>query len=580
MTQHHPSAETDDLKKALEQRADYIPYEELMKGTAINDFFESVHEALTERGTKLIVGPRGCGKTHMMRYTWVKCRDDRTAPFAVYVTFNRYYRLEPLLKARARAGAIDLFHAWVLARILLELAAASDSFPRLLIPAVTTEELLGFDQDALKQLVAKLERSQGLTANEETLVSDLSIDRVAQTITRIAESSGRKRTILLLDDAALTLTPEYLVEFFDIVRAVKTPYISPKASVYPGTTEYGPRFHATQEGDLVPLWLDVEDESYSAVMGAIAELRYDEFSKVPEDISEYLKFAAFGIPRAYLRMLYEFGRGGFTTTQQGLNQVIQSHISARIAEYKSLSVKAPKLATLITRGEAVFRYFVKELRTANRELLARNEKQLTIGLSGTESSVMVVRLFDLLIEAGLLFKHQHVSHGPDRSYERFTPHLAALFESRVFSGAERGTSPRQIVETLRFRNSKHPLRRSVSSLQAVGELSDLRFDLPPCAKCDVARITESQRFCHNCGSELLDASTFSECMALPLAEIPGLTQWQKDRIGTELPQLKTIGELLAHQDPGTELRKIHRVGQRRASRILEVVEGYVDEFLS
>src|SRR6185369_16579153 len=101
------NSDTAALEKALEQRADYIPYEELRSGTATGDFFDKIHIALTERGTRLIVGPRGCGKTHMMRYTWVTCRDDKFAPFCVYVSFNRYYRLEPLLKSRA--NAIDLF---------------------------------------------------------------------------------------------------------------------------------------------------------------------------------------------------------------------------------------------------------------------------------------------------------------------------------------------------------------------------------------------------------------------------------------------------------------------------------------
>lgn len=84
--------DSEDLQKALEQRADYIPYDELLDGTAINDFFSSVHQALIDRGTKLLVGPRGCGKTHMMRYTWVTCRDDLTAPFAVDLPPKSAYR--------------------------------------------------------------------------------------------------------------------------------------------------------------------------------------------------------------------------------------------------------------------------------------------------------------------------------------------------------------------------------------------------------------------------------------------------------------------------------------------------------
>lgn len=47
------------------------------------------------------------------------------------------------------------------------------------------------------------------------------------------KAAKRKRAILLLDDAALTLTKEYMIEFFDVFRSLKTISISPKASVYP-----------------------------------------------------------------------------------------------------------------------------------------------------------------------------------------------------------------------------------------------------------------------------------------------------------------------------------------------------------
>jgi hypothetical protein len=473
---------------------------------------------------------------------------------------------------------VDLFHAWVLARILLEVVTTAEALG--LAKQITNEELIGFSPQSLLNLVAKLERSLPLSTDEQDIAERLSIEAVKDVISRAFMLSSRRRAILLLDDAALTLTPEYLYEFFDIVRSLKTPQLSPKASVYPGTTEYGPRFHATQEGEIVPLWLSVEDASYSDAMGAIAIRRVQNLSAVPLEINEYLKYAAFGIPRAYLNMLYEFLRSDFRTSQQGLNRIIQNHTEARLEEFRSLAVKAPKFATLIDRGDEAFRTIVRDLKSFNESLTSRDEKQLTIGISGTDEHSMVVRMLNLLVEAGLLYKHPQVSHGTDRSYQRFTPHLAALFEARAFSGTDRGTSPKAIVDVLLRKSSKHPLRRSVASLFKPGELETLKFDLPPCSKCGQSRVTESQKFCHNCGSELLDTSTFTECMSLPLQDVPGLTEWQKARIKSELPQLKNIGDLLAHQDPGTELRKIYGVGQRRATRIIEVIAGYVEEFLS
>lgn len=48
----------------------------------------------------------------------------------------------------------------------------------------------------------------------------------------------------------------------------------------------------------------------------------------------------------------------------------------------------------------------------------------------------------------------------------------------------------------------------------------------------------------------------------------------------ELEAIRTVGDIIATQDPGTELRKLNRVGQKTANRILQNVYLYVEEFLS
>lgn len=65
-----------EIDIALEQRADYITSKELKDGTATSDFFDEIISTLLKKQTTLIVGPRGCGKTHMMRYASILCKDD------------------------------------------------------------------------------------------------------------------------------------------------------------------------------------------------------------------------------------------------------------------------------------------------------------------------------------------------------------------------------------------------------------------------------------------------------------------------------------------------------------------------
>ncbi|MCF8582550.1 zinc ribbon domain-containing protein, partial [Enterobacter ludwigii] len=261
------------LDNILEQRADYISDNAIVENTAVSDYFQEIIETLLKKQTTLIVGPRGCGKTHMMRYAYMKCIDNSKYPLAIYVSFNKYYRLEPMLFSRA--NAINLFHTWVLARIILSVHEHVITH----LHEVTDEQIdLAFDFleiDEIKKLVDKLERSMPLNSEELIIVECLSISRLQSILYNILALCERKRVVLLLDDAALTLTPDYMTEFFDIFRAVKNTYISLKASVYPGTTEYGARFHPHQEGSVVQVWLSVNNTNYLSSMIAIANARID-----------------------------------------------------------------------------------------------------------------------------------------------------------------------------------------------------------------------------------------------------------------------------------------------------------------
>ncbi|RCS73555.1 ORC-CDC6 family AAA ATPase [Vibrio casei] len=568
----------DLIENTIEQRADFIPSENLKGETAENDFFNNIVKDLIKRQTTLIVGPRGCGKTHMMRYASLLCEEDKTKPYAIYVTFNRYYRLEPMLTSKI--DAISLFHSWVLAGIII---SAHETLVKI-NPDIShedmTESLNFLEIDSLKSLIGMLEKGVNLTDEELYVARELSLSGTKNILENMRVLSGRARSILLLDDAALTLTPDYMKEFFDIFRTLKSSKLSPKASVYPGTTEYGARFHPTQEGGVSSVWLSIEDSSYSETMDIIAQKRVSNFRDISPNIREYLKYAAFGIPRAYLSMLQDYQDGGFRSQQQGLNRIIQSHIGARIEEFKSITFKSPKLKSLIQCGDNIFDKICEDLKKDNEDKQQKNLKQLKIGISGIDSKPHVERMFNLLVEAGLLYElPEKVSHGGSRDYIRYIPHIAALFDRKVFMSKGTGTSTLLALERLSLPSAKHPLRRSISTLITKTQLTNLKFNLPPCGHCGTDRINQSQKFCHNCGSELIDSSSFEACMSLPLHEIPGLTKWMKSKIKNEIPKFKNIGDFLSSQDPSKDLREADQIGQARAQKIIILATGFVDDFL-
>ena len=80
----------DDGNEEFEVRADHVTEAILRDSTVRGDWFDQIHESLVSTSLVLLIGPRGCGKTHTMRYTWLQCSEQKSLPLAVYVSFNRY----------------------------------------------------------------------------------------------------------------------------------------------------------------------------------------------------------------------------------------------------------------------------------------------------------------------------------------------------------------------------------------------------------------------------------------------------------------------------------------------------------
>ena len=566
--------EFEDLKSFVEERADFLEEHEIEKKTVASNFYKNIYDALISRGTKLIVGPRGCGKTHLMRYVWIECKRDEEKPLAIYVSFNKYFRLEPLLKSKP--DAIALFNTWALCKVLLAAYDVAEDIEG--DTDLDLSPILLAQKSDLDALVARLEQSLAPSTSQESLAESITVSSVTACLNKLADWLERKRVIVLLDDAAITLTPEYLYELFDIIRTLKTSRISIKASIYPGTTEFGPKFHVKHEAEQIDAWISIESEGYLKSLGEIVEKRFNEIDKIPPEIVELFKYASFGIPRTLLVMLREYLQHNTKSPQIKFNKIIEQHTEFNLAEYRSLKNKLPRLESVIAVGEHTLLKTVDLIKQANLSLRDSDLKQVTIAIE-SENNPLFVRMINLLVELGLLLRLPTVSHGEDRLYERYIPHYALLINSRAFSQGSRGFSASNEAAFINRKNTKHPIRRTIKTLVGDDKTSDLHLTLPPCRKCNTPRINDNQKFCHNCGTALVDESSFSKCMALELYKLPRLTSWQVNKM-KELEAIRTVGDIIATQDPGTELRKLNRVGQKTANRILQNVYLYVEEFLS
>lgn len=568
------SQETLDFMEELEthqfeERADYLPSDYIKTKTAKGKFFDDIQKKLYQVGAKLLIGPRGTGKTHHMRLAYFNCKEDVKKPLPVYVSFNHYLRLETYLNESS--NAIGVFHAWTLGKIIL--SCIEDYGDEI--------QYEGVDKESLKDFIEAVEKQQ-YSSKYFDIVQTLSIEKTKEYIESSLKKQSRKRAILLLDDAALTLTPEYMVEFFEVFRSIKSAHISPKASVYPGTTQYGPRFHLGHDAEPVNVWLSVENSKYIEFMTSLTSNRFEGELDVPEEILELFKYAAFGIPRAYIMMVREFQQQGSTATQKKFNKVIYDRKQYTTAEYLSISEKLKQYKGVIELGHDFLTSIVRQLKALNHQNIDKKgddfEKVITVGITGIPPKAE--RMIRFLTEAGLLYEEDSTSHGVDRRLRRFIPHMAFVLDERVLTKS-RGFSPSKLLSVLRGRSAKHPARPSFEALVKDEQLGKLSLDLPPCGFCNAPRLTEKQKFCHECGKQLVDYSTFRECMAKPLSELP-LTDFQKEAIA-KYTSFKTVEDVIRSQDPSTELQKAHRVKTARAediyNRIDQWVNTWVNEFL-
>lgn len=556
----------------FEERADQLSLAAIDSSLADGEVFKRARTKMLAPGAKLLVGPRGTGKTHIMRYAYIQAINRDEKPLALYATFNRYLNLEPLLKKSPDAR--QRFHSWVLAKLLLSAFDWLGGTGR--SPSVLQSADQLFDPDKLAELVARLERGTGDELYEE-LGQKLTVDHVFKAVGILLKAGSRSRAVLLLDDAALSLTDEYLVAFFEIFRQLKTELIAPKASVYPGSTQYGPTFHASHEAEEVHLWLSVEDAEYSQIMGDIATRRLSpqQLVGINPDILELLKYLSFGVPRTFLRLLREFLSSRSKSSQQQVNGIIETQTELIRAEYESLGIKLKQFASIVLAGGELFDKAVQDLsKVQSSDITVRN---IVLGLQQSKDrSPLAERMLRFLVEVGLLYPLQAVSHGPDRKYDRYIPHVAFLWKKGAFGRSSWSTA---ITSCMQSPPAKHPVRREVSTLLRSDGLARLKLDLPPCQNCRTQRINESQKYCHQCGEELVVASMFEDCMKLPFSKIPDISQAMIRRIHADTP-LRTVGDVYASQNASSDLQRANYVGPVRANEFIRRVSCVIDEFLS
>jgi hypothetical protein len=548
------------MEEGVTLRADHISYSDLNEMNVDSMFQKSIQKELMNNQLRLLVGPRGTGKTHQMRLVCDFCFRDNLKPLPLFVSFNKYYRID---KFAINSDKIAIFHHWILFKVIL---ACYDTCTLL------NKEILLYQNFSKEQIKNIINNIESIKIDSYVIPVELNLGSIIDFIYSVLSHCNRKRCILLFDDAALVLSPQFLYEFLEIFKNFKTEKIAPKASVYQGTEYKNPRVHIHQEGNLINSWIKVDDEEYLSYLMDIYNKRFSD-KNIEKDVIEYFAFASFGITRAFISYIEQYTSSYKNSNQSSINSILTQSSKLIESEHLSMKIKKPQFEIVIQKS---WEFFIKITEIVKNENKKSEFKKVKISFEEDISrNLLIDRMLDLLIESGLLFKDKNVSHGSDRKYDVYIPNYLFLINNKTFSTG-RGTRS-EILTKIKIKHEKHAIRRKFESIIPSIE-TDLKLNLEPCQNCHTPRLNENSQFCHNCGKKLIAKNVLEELGKIPISDLP-LTEWRRTVI-KEQGKFINIDDYLADKSPLETLKKIRGISNIKSEKIVNTIESFIEEFLN
>ena len=140
----------------------------------------------------------------------------------------------------------------------------------------------------------------GIDFSETQTLRDLKAE-----LSRLA-ASMEKRIVLFFDDAAHIGRETSLSTFFDIFRTISSDTISCKAAIYPGVTEFGPRFDVFNDATVVEIVRTPGQAGFNRLFSQILSIRYPNIADnrttdfSTEQLASFIATAVLGNMRAFV----------------------------------------------------------------------------------------------------------------------------------------------------------------------------------------------------------------------------------------------------------------------------------------
>jgi GTPase SAR1 family protein len=354
---------SDDSTIYVEQ-AEYLPPESFQAYTINHPKETEIVRKLIAGGAKLLVGPRGCGKTTLMlRAFYQMLHDTQAKTLPVYVNFKLSLKLEPLYQSTP--NATFWFRTWLILKIYEGLHRTLEELE------VNAEQSTLPSFDEVTNAIMTIE-SGDPSAFDHTM--EYQADELLEIIEDLLDICDLNRCILLLDDAAHAFSPKQQEDFFDFFRRIKGQRVAPKAAIYPGITNLSPSFHLGHDAEQIDVWVRPDSDEYVEFMRSIAAKRLGGVVPtalaVDSDVIPFLAYCAFGIPRSFLNMI-RFLESDINNSnvavdrRKVLDAAKQSRQDAH-GVFDSLIYKLPVYRNFILKGDEIYTKLISNLKIFNK----------------------------------------------------------------------------------------------------------------------------------------------------------------------------------------------------------------------
>jgi len=229
--------------------------EEFLSSHCFSSYDNSIILSLIAHGPVLLSGGRGYGKSALLKRAEYECRRKSTI-------LGFYLSLRSIRLLRSRKAEYEKY---------------------------------------LCEMISQKIREQFKDFPDVVFVNDLQ-----ESLVDLARGEN-KRIVLLFDDAAHIGRETDLTEFFDLFRTLSNNYISCKAAIYPGVTNFGDRFDVYNDANVIDITRDEHSPDFDSFFTGIIQKRYPNLLERVDlrNFPRFLGMAVLGNVRALIKVCNE-----------------------------------------------------------------------------------------------------------------------------------------------------------------------------------------------------------------------------------------------------------------------------------